>query len=81
MFWRWRWRCIFEHPAEEHVLRSRTRCILAPLVGENSGQRTANVYSAGGMTYSAPEYCASVGDALSLGTAHSRRRTAMDAYG
>jgi hypothetical protein len=60
----WRWRCIFEHPAEKHVLRSQTRCILAPLVEENPGQRAANVYSAGMTTYSAPEYCASVGDAL-----------------
>jgi hypothetical protein len=33
-------------------------------VGENPGQRAANVYSAGGTTYSAPKYCASVGDAL-----------------
>jgi hypothetical protein len=57
-------RCILEHPAEEHVLRSRTRCSLAPPVEENLGQRAANVYSAGGTTYSAPKYCAPVGDAL-----------------
>jgi hypothetical protein len=54
----------FGAPAEEHVLRSRTRCTLAPPVGENPGQRAANVYSVGETTYSAPKYCASVGDAL-----------------
>jgi hypothetical protein len=52
-----------EHPAEEHVLRSRTRCILAPPVVENLGQRAANVYSMDGTTYSAPKFCTSVGDA------------------
>jgi hypothetical protein len=65
-------RCILEHPAEEHVLRSRTRCILAPPVVENPGQRAANVYSAGGMTYSALKYCASVGDALTAVTARKK---------
>jgi hypothetical protein len=45
------WRCIFEHPAEEHILRSRTHCNLAPPVGGNPGQRAANIYSADGMTY------------------------------
>jgi hypothetical protein len=45
-------------------LRSRTRCSLAPPVGENPGQRAANVYT-GGTTYSAQKYCAPVGDALS----------------
>jgi hypothetical protein len=58
-------RCILEHSAEEHVLRSRTRCTLAPPVGKNLGQHAANIYSTGGMTYSAPKYYASVGDALS----------------
>jgi hypothetical protein len=53
-----------EHPAEEHVLRSRTRCILAPPVVENPNQRAANVYSADETTYNAPKYCASVGDGL-----------------
>jgi hypothetical protein len=33
-------------------------------VGENLGQRAANVYSAGGTTYSTPKYCAPIGDAL-----------------
>jgi hypothetical protein len=33
-------------------------------VGENPGQRAANVYSAVGTKYSAPKYSASVGDAL-----------------
>jgi hypothetical protein len=56
--------CILEHPAEEHVLRSRTRCSLAPPVGENLGQRVANVYSVDETTYSVPKYCAPVGDAL-----------------
>jgi hypothetical protein len=55
----------FKHPPEEHVLRSRTRCSLAPPVGKNPGQRAANVYSAGETTYSAQKYCAPVGDALS----------------
>jgi hypothetical protein len=36
-------------------------------VVENPGQRAANVYSAGGTTYSAPKYCAFVGDALRRG--------------
>jgi hypothetical protein len=57
---------------DEHVLRSRTQCTLAPSVKENPNQRVANVYSAGGTTYNAPKYCASVvGDALS--NCHSAR--------
>jgi hypothetical protein len=76
MFWRWRWRCIFEHPTEEHVLRSRTRCSLAPSVGENPGQRAENIYSAGGTTYSAPQYSAPVGDALRTEVLTLRRHSA-----
>jgi hypothetical protein len=71
MFWRWRWRCIFEHPVEEHVLCSRTHCNLAPPMGGNPGQRAANVYSVGGTTYSAPKYYTSVGDALNGRTDYS----------
>jgi hypothetical protein len=41
-------------------------------MGENPGQRAANVYSAGGMTYSALKYCASVGDALTAVTARKK---------
>jgi hypothetical protein len=37
------------------------------LVRENPDQRAANVYNAGETTYSAPEYCASVRDALKTG--------------
>jgi hypothetical protein len=56
--------CIMERPVKEHFKRSRTPSSLAPPVGENSGQRAVNVYSAVAMIYTTPKYSAAVGDAL-----------------
>jgi hypothetical protein len=57
-------RCIMERPAKEHFKRSRIPSSLASPMGENSGQRAINVYSAVAAIYTAPKYSAAVGDAL-----------------
>jgi hypothetical protein len=73
-------RAILEHPAEEYFYRSRTRSSLAPPMGENSGQRAKNVYSAIETTYSAPKYSAPVGDALRLCLVAEERKTGTKPY-
>jgi hypothetical protein len=69
MFSRWRcniWRCILEHPAEEHFQPLRSRCNLASPVEKISSPRSFYLYSAVAAPFAAPKYTATVGDALTL---------------
>jgi hypothetical protein len=59
-------RCILAHPVEDQFYRPRTRCILARPAGQIAANRTPTVYSATEERFSAPIFCAPVGDALSL---------------
>jgi hypothetical protein len=67
MFWRWRcnfWRCILEHPAEEHFRPLHSRSNLAPPVEEISPPRSFLLYSKVATPFAAPKYAATIGDAL-----------------